>query len=125
MLVIDDEPMVARSVARLLTRLGFSTTTATSGEQAIELFSSTSTAWALVVCDVLMPGLSGAQTVTRLRTLRPDVPVVFVSGYVPEAGQLPGGRTAVLAKPFSDDVLIPTLLTLVPEAVGVTFGMAD
>lgn len=124
-LVIDDEPMVARSVARLLTRLGFSTTTATSGEQAIELLSSTPTAWALVVCDVLMPGLSGAQTVTWLRTLRPDVPVVFVSGYVPEAGQLPGGRTAVLAKPFSDDVLIAALSTLVPEAVDFSFKTTD
>ena len=64
-----------------------------------------------------MSGMNGAETVGRLRAVRPDLPVLFVSGYAPEVGQLPGGRTGVLSKPFAVDVLAPALLKLVPDAV--------
>ncbi len=112
-----DEAMVARSVGRLLQRLGFECTTATSGADGIAVFAQAPSVWALVVCDVLMSGRNGAETVARLRAVRPELPVLFVSGYAPEVGQLPGGRTGVLSKPFAGDVLAPALMKLVPEAV--------
>ncbi|MEW5739500.1 MAG: PAS domain S-box protein [Myxococcota bacterium] len=116
-LVVDDDTRVAMTTSRLLRTLGFECLTALSGMEAVAAFSQEPHAWTLVVCDVLMPGLGGPDAVAQMRALRHDVPVLFVSGYLPDPGQLPeDAHSRFLAKPYEPDALSALILELAPEA---------
>jgi hypothetical protein len=65
-----------------------------------------------LVTDVVMPGMSGPALAERIATVRPGLPVLFMSGY--ESGALPAGAPPPLAKPFSARDLA--------DSVGVLFG---
>jgi hypothetical protein len=65
-----------------------------------------------LVTDVIMPAISGSKLAERIALVRPDLPVLFMSGY--EAGALPGAAPPPLAKPFSVQDLI--------DAVEALFG---
>jgi cysteine-rich repeat protein len=91
-LVVDDEPLVARSVGRLLQRLGFTSVVATSGAEAIAQFVIAPHDWAVVVCDVLMPGLGGAETVTQLRGVTDRRTIADASNRPGDPGALCAGR---------------------------------
>ncbi|MEE8523612.1 MAG: response regulator [Thermoanaerobaculia bacterium] len=80
-LVVDDEEMI-RFVARESLRLaGFGVLTATDGFHALEVFREHADEIAAVLLDMSMPRLNGIETFQRLRRQRPDVKVVFSSGY--------------------------------------------
>ena len=71
----------------------------------------------LLVTDVVMPGMDGATMVARLRSLRPDLPVLFVSGHTPGAAvleQLARPGTAYLPKPYDRDGLADAIRGLLP-----------
>lgn len=115
-LVVDDDALVVRATARMLSALGFQCETVTDGRAALERFSAEPEAWALVACDVLMPGLSGPETVAALRALRPEVPVLFVSGFTADTTELPAdAKTGFLGKPFDLQGVTRALRTLVPQ----------
>ena len=116
-LVVDDEAVVARTTARLLGVLGFDAEVASGGAEAVQRFAAEPSAFALVLSDVLMPGVSGPDAAAKMRALRSDLPVLFVSGYAPEPGLLTAGpRTAFVEKPFDASTLVAALRRLVPEA---------
>jgi CheY-like chemotaxis protein len=116
-LVVDDDAAVATAAARLLAALGLECDVASGGLDALDRFSTAPEAWTLVVCDVLMPGLNGPDTVSRMRSLRDDLPVLFMSGYAPLPDALSGGpRTAFVDKPFDASSLAQAVGRLVPEA---------
>ena len=102
-LVVDDEPQTARVACRLLQSLGFKTVTAVDGLDALERFAPLLGQLRLVLLDVVMPRLDGPRTFERLRELRPDLPVLFYSGYEAGAAEqaLHEPRTAFLQKPFA------------------------
>lgn len=79
-LVIDDEPLVRGVAARMLQRLGAEVETADSGTSALEQFSRRPSAYAAVLLDWTMPGMDGRETLRQLRDIRPDIPVIVVSG---------------------------------------------
>jgi len=102
-LYVDDEPDL-REIAVLALELdpGFEVRSCSSGEEALAVFD----AWKpdLVMLDVVMPGLDGPETLTRLR-MRPDgqVPVIFITARAQavEAERLMAlGAAGVIAKPF-------------------------
>jgi len=70
-LVVDDEPILRRVAGKLLEKLGYQVLEATSGEGALEIFAEHRGDIDLVLLDVIMPGLSGLQTLERLRALDP------------------------------------------------------
>ncbi len=81
-LVIDDEEQVLRTLRRLLERLGFDVVTASSGRQGLEVLAS----WEagklrLVILDIVMPRMDGAETLRRLRALDREIPVLLTSGF--------------------------------------------
>jgi CheY-like chemotaxis protein len=113
-LLVDDEQIVRRSVARLLRQAGFAVTEAADGAEAIALYSRR--AHDLVVLDLDMPGLDGEQTQARLMVLDPHARIVFASGHADpkrEASVRARGALAFLQKPFG----LETLIGLVNEVL--------
>jgi PAS domain S-box-containing protein len=80
-MVVDDEPVVRDLARHALERQGYDVLLAESGPAAIELIRNGGRGVALVVLDLSMPGLSGKETLERLRQYRPDLNVVVSSGY--------------------------------------------
>lgn len=83
-LVVDDEPVQLRTARRILEGIGYSVSTAHSGEEALQLFSTDETAFDLIIVDVLMPGMDGPSTVEQLRQIKPQQRALLASGYTPE-----------------------------------------
>lgn len=102
-LLIEDEDPVRKMEAIMLTRLGVRVLEAKSGEEAVAVFRRHRHQIRWVLCDLTMPGMTGWETITALRTLSPDLPVVLASGY--DEGQVmaddhPHRPDAFLHKPF-------------------------
>ena len=107
-LVVDDEPMVRDVAQAILARLGLSVVQASDGEQAVECFSAEPDRFALVLMDLTMPRLSGAETFRRIRELRPDARVILMSGYHEHDARssfVGIGPAGFLEKPFSPQAL--------------------
>lgn len=107
-LVVDDDLMVRESCRRLLERLGHRVLLASSGATAIELFREHSDEIAVVILDLVMPGLNGRETFDKLRSLAPAIEIIICSGYPGEIEAnelLAAGATEFLAKPFGLDTL--------------------
>ena len=81
LLIVDDEPLVRVGMARVLRLAGYDVTEAASGAEAIEAFRADPQRFRAVVLDLVMPVMGGRATYEALRALRPDVPVLLVSGY--------------------------------------------
>jgi CheY-like chemotaxis protein len=80
-LFVDDEAPLAQMGQRMLERLGYVVTAATSAADALDAFASNPQAFDLVVTDLTMPGRSGTDLTAEMLALRPDVRVVLVTGY--------------------------------------------
>ena len=106
-LVVDDEATVRMLVVEALEELGHRVIEATNGSEGLRALE-TNQAIDLLVTDVGMPGLNGRQLADAARLLRPDLRILFITGYAEHAvfdnGQLePGMR--ILTKPFAMDAL--------------------
>ncbi|EYD73530.1 Sensor histidine kinase with PAS and Response regulator receiver domain protein [Rubellimicrobium mesophilum DSM 19309] len=113
-LVIDDEPLVRDSVARMLRDLGHDVEEAGSGAEALDLLARAG-APDLLVTDHAMPGMTGAALVTASRRLAPDLPALLMSGYAALAG-LEGEALPCLAKPFTTVELAEAIARVVKPA---------
>ncbi len=103
-LFVDDEKLVRGAGRRLLRRLGYDVLLAEGGEQALEIYREHGDEIRLVLLDMLMPGMDGAETFVALRRLDPAVRVLFLSGYTRErvAQQvLDLGAAGFVLKPFT------------------------
>jgi signal transduction histidine kinase/CheY-like chemotaxis protein len=106
-LVVDDEPMVLESVARTLESHGHQVSSATDGMAALRRFCEQS--FDLVLSDIVMPGMGGAEFVERLRAIDPDVRVLIMTGHIAHEQVeqlLRGGALGVVRKPFVIDELL-------------------
>ncbi len=83
-LVVDDEMQVRFVMVEMLRSFGFTSSEAADGKAALTIFRENPAGFELVVLDMLMPGLSGEQTLEALRGIRPEVRVLLVSGYSEE-----------------------------------------
>jgi len=80
-LVIDDEAAVRRSIARVLTREGYSVTSAESAEEAFELIEGSDVPFDLVISDIVMTGMSGVVFAKRLRASARRTRIMLISGF--------------------------------------------
>jgi two-component system nitrogen regulation response regulator NtrX len=81
-LIVDDEPGIRRSLGESLSEEGYAVLKAERGEQALELLeNSDPDAVHLMLLDVWLPGIDGLETLQRAKVLRPDLPVVMISGH--------------------------------------------
>ncbi len=103
-LVVDDESAV-REVCRItLAMYGYTVLAASSGREAIEIFDAATEPIDMVVSDLVMPGMNGQELGVALRSRRPTLPILFVSGYPEEevALFLEGlTNVQILNKPFT------------------------
>jgi two-component system cell cycle sensor histidine kinase/response regulator CckA len=101
-LLVEDEAMVRAVAERALTRHGYTVLTAENGEAALEVLARVDRI-DLMISDVVMPTMDGPTTVREARKTRPDLPILFISGYAEEQlrKSIDLERVAFLAKPFS------------------------
>jgi CheY-like chemotaxis protein len=102
-LLIDDEDMIIDIGSQILNVLGYKVMAARSGEEAVELFGSHKDEIDLVILDMIMPGISGAETYERIRGLDRNIKVILSSGYSlnEDAAQImKRGCNGFIQKPF-------------------------
>jgi CheY-like chemotaxis protein len=105
-LVVDDDPVVAKSIDRVLTGKGYAVITASGGPEALEKLAQEK--YDAVFTDIRMPGMDGFEVARRIKATQPWLPVVIVTGYgSPEskarAKEL--GVAGFLHKPLSPEMI--------------------
>jgi hypothetical protein len=108
-LVAEDEPGVRGPVRRLLMAHGFEVLAAADGEEALALAAAHPGDIHLLLTDVVMPNIGGAELARRLRAARPGLRVLFMTGYSAEAVASHGilaPDSALLQKPFTTEELL-------------------
>jgi two-component system cell cycle sensor histidine kinase/response regulator CckA len=105
-LLVEDETMVRAVAERALTRHGYTVLTAENGEAALEILEREEKV-DLMISDVVMPTMDGPTTVREARKTRPELPILFISGYAEEQlrKSIDLENVAFLAKPFSVQTL--------------------
>jgi two-component system cell cycle sensor histidine kinase/response regulator CckA len=101
-LLVEDEPMVRSVAERALTRHGYTVITANNGEEALEQLAKGEPI-DLLISDVVMPGMDGPTMVREARKSRPDLKILFMSGYAEEQlrNSIDIENVNFLPKPFS------------------------
>ncbi|MEK7866450.1 MAG: ATP-binding protein [Planctomycetota bacterium] len=108
-LLCEDDDLVRRLARLILTSHGYTVLETRNGDEAIEAFVRSGDAVDLLLSDVVMPRMGGAELASRLSALRPGLPVLLISGY-PEGAD---PQRALLSKPFTP----PDLLRRVREVL--------
>jgi two-component system cell cycle sensor histidine kinase/response regulator CckA len=101
-LLVEDEDMVRAVAERALARAGYQITACPGGEEGLAAIAG-GAEFDLVLSDVVMPGMDGPAMVRAIRGQRPNIPVLFMSGYAEEAlrGEIDIPDMHFIAKPFS------------------------
>jgi PAS domain S-box-containing protein len=109
LLLVEDEELVRRMTRTILQRSGYTVLEAKNGHEALHVAEQQPRRIDLLLTDVVMPGMNGRELYQRLARIRPDVKVLFMSGYTDSAllrnGVLESGITLVL-KPFAPEALL-------------------
>ena len=113
-LVVEDDPQVRMLIGAVLRDLGYAALEAADGGTALRLLA-TDASVRLMITDVGLPGLNGRQLAEIVRQNRPGMPVLFVTGYAPNAAVradfLEEGMN-MISKPFAVDALATTLRSM-------------
>jgi PAS domain S-box-containing protein len=107
-LVAEDEERVRAVVVRILQRAGYKVITAKDGEEAVRCFREAEGQIHLVLIDAVMPNKNGADAITEIRAMAPDMVAVLSSGYADALGTpgTLGPGVEFLSKPYEPDVLL-------------------
>jgi len=80
-LLVDDEPVAVKVITALLTKLGYLVTGKTSAIEALTMVIQSPEAFDLVITDLTMPGLTGVELAQKIHDLRPELPIILITGY--------------------------------------------
>lgn len=103
-LIVEDDYATQQALSALLTQMGHKPLVADHGDDALRLLAS-QTAFDVIISDVVMPGMSGIEFASRVRSLRPGVPVVLVTGDSDALDSVLASGAVALLKPYSPDRL--------------------
>ncbi|MDK9707131.1 MAG: response regulator [Desulforhopalus sp.] len=118
-LVVDDDPSIAKMLEIVLSRHGYSVHSITSSTKALEVFRSDPGAFDLVLTDMTMPELTGDNLAEEIRRIRPDVPIILCTGYsrqIDDNQARAMGIRAFLMKPVDLRELAATVRRLIDES---------
>jgi len=106
-LVVEDSPSVRRMVCTMLTQTGYHCLEACDGAEALRLLEHAGDV-RLVLTDVIMPNMDGAELARQLSRIRPELRILFMSGYVDDDLVRSLGKAAglFLSKPFTASALM-------------------
>ena len=120
-LVAEDDAGVRELAQQILEKAGYRVLLAANGREAVALFARHAADVHLLLLDVVMPDLSGTDAMDLMRRIRPEIPVIFSSGYNDLAVHpTPKAREAFLHKPFGRDDLLRAIreaLDVVPPSL--------
>jgi two-component system cell cycle sensor histidine kinase/response regulator CckA len=108
-LAVEDDAMLLSLIGGMLERNGYHVLTAPDAERALSLLAEAHERIDLLLSDVLMPGLSGAELAQRAWELDPDLPVIFMSGYADPTrfpAEVRERASGYVAKPFQSETLL-------------------
>jgi PAS domain S-box-containing protein len=110
-LLVDDHAGVRATTAALLADLGHQVFEAQEGSMALDMMRANPEGFDLVLSDYAMPRLSGAELIRQLRTIRPGLPAIIITGYAePDAALVPAPDVPLLVKPFDGRQLQASLI---------------
>lgn len=109
LLLAEDEALIALTMEDVLVEAGYQVVVVPDGAQALK--AAVATRFDALITDLRMPELSGEELIARLRAMRPDLPVVVITGSAPAAGaqalqRLGEAPVALLHKPLVGDELV-------------------
>jgi CheY-like chemotaxis protein len=126
-LVVDDEFLIRNVNERLLRAIGYRTLSAVDGLDGLDLYRRHAEEIDLVLLDLTMPNLSGAEVFRQLREWNPDLPIIIYTGYVVdpngfarENGSVP---SAIVTKPLVIDALAAKIRQILDGAGAATSGL--
>lgn len=111
-LVVDDEAFIVKILSAFLKQLGYQALSTTSGVEALQMFVVNQDRISLVILDQTMPDMSGVDLASKLRSIRPNIPIIMFSGYGEEEMRRETkdlGITAFMRKPVTHDQLAITV----------------
>lgn len=116
-LVVDDAETIRKMVCAMLEQHGYECLEASDGQEALRALEDGSGGVHLVLTDVLMPGMGGAELATHLARVRPEVRVMFMSGYAddPAVKEMEHAPAMFLAKPFTAGALMSKIRQVLDE----------
>jgi CheY-like chemotaxis protein len=110
--VVEDNDAVREVTTRILLRGGYAVLEAAAPSQAIEIFHAFPYPIDLVLTDIVMPKMSGLELAKRLKSLRPEIALVFMSGYPCDESVCSlglAGPVTLVAKPFQAERLLAAI----------------
>lgn len=117
-LIVEDDALVRGTAELVLTSGGYAVLSAASAEEALELVSDSAPTLDLLLTDVVLPNLNGVDLADRLRAARPELRVVYSSGYAtgegPQAGRI-AKDAIVLPKPYGVQDLLWTVASALKD----------
>jgi CheY-like chemotaxis protein len=116
-LYLDDDESQLFMVQRMMERWGYSVITYREQREAIEAVAAGEIHFDLVITDFKMPGMSGLEVARALREVRPDLPVLMVSGYINDplrAQATAAGVRELFSKPHEEEDLRDAVQLLLP-----------
>jgi two-component system cell cycle sensor histidine kinase/response regulator CckA len=119
--LVEDEELIRRLLARVLEGAEYEVLVAPNGEQALALIEARAGELALLLTDLVMPGMSGLELARAARELQPGLPVLCMSGYSEQTLRDRGGEgdeMGFIEKPFAPGELTDRVAALLREAAG-------
>jgi CheY-like chemotaxis protein len=107
-LLVEDDPSVRDLVRDELRKLGYRVLEAKNGVEACLVATQQAGALDLLLTDVVMPGMGGRELAQHLSVIKPDLKILFISGYIDDVGLHTGheeGSSSFLQKPFTPEAL--------------------
>ncbi len=116
-LVVDDEPSIRELLVKTLALAEYAVDTASDGTSAMSRLRDTANPCDLAIVDLKMPGMDGLMLIRQIRQLRPDLPVIIITGFSTEVSAIEAvnlGVSGYLTKPFR----VPQVLAAAAKALG-------
>jgi len=126
-LVVDDDPVVGKSIDRVLAPKGYAVITAANGEEALSRIAGEN--YDMVYTDIRMPGMDGIEVARRIKASRPWLPVLIVTGFGSEENEAKAraiGVSGFLRKPLAPEAIEDSVLGAMtaPEAAWAPIAVA-
>ncbi|MBF0288673.1 MAG: PAS domain S-box protein [SAR324 cluster bacterium] len=118
-LFVDDENMMVEIGKILLQQAGYQVTATTNSKEALSIFSAEPSKFDLVITDQTMPQMTGDQLIQRIRSIRPDIPIILTTGFIQaidEKNIKNSGIDALLLKPIDPQALLQSIQTALKNA---------